>query len=361
MGEKKSKIRDIKTQIVKELIEFIRYGETPWEKPWITPLRVPINAVTNRSYRGINLIYLFLQQLRFKTQDPRWVTFLQAKSQGWRIKRGARGVPIVFYTLREKEFVFELDLFQDKFITLELLVTHYPQVAEVVQKYKKAELKLDLVDKNKVKLIVTYPVLVYHYVFHASQVEGIPPYKPQLYNFNPIPTYEKLLMKIVNSPKINIAYRDEASYAPVVDTVYMPLKEQFKTSLDFYATLLHELVHSTMHEKRLNRYQGDYTLLNSMEKYAIEELIAELGAFIVSIKVGLPFQPSQSYAYVKSWFLKTDLKFNALYKIVKEAEKAADWIISEYGLAPQSFIEEETEINFPVETSEKDFSEVILS
>ena len=337
----KGRLADIKAQIVKELVQFIKHGNAPWEKPWIAPPRAPVNAVTNKPYKGINLIRLLLEQFRLKTKDPRWITFLQSKEQGWKIKRGAKGVPIAFYSLKEKEFIFEINLPKDRIVTLDLLVARYPQIEDVVQKYRSADFQLDLIAENKVKLTITHPVLVYHYVFHASQVEGIPPYKPQLYNFNPIPIYEKLLTKTSNSPKIDIAYRDEASYAPLIDTVYMPLKEQFKTSLDFYATLLHELSHSTMHKKRLDRYNGDYKELNHMEKYAIEELIAEIGAFIVSLRIQIPFQPSVSYAYVKHWFKKTNLKFKDLYRIVKQAEQAADWIINEYNLSPKTIAEQE--------------------
>jgi len=323
-----SKLADIKAQIVKELVRFIQADTEPWANPWITPPCQPINAVSGRPYHGVNLIYLTLQQLKMKTKDPRWLTFLQAKEQGWKIKKGAKGVPIVFYTIREKELILN---FNKDTVTQEDIWLH-PAIQELSKKHRRESFEFELIGNNQVKVTVTYPILVYHYVFHASQVEGIPEYKPRLYNFNPIPTYEKLLNKTPNAPKIDIAMRDEASYAPIADTVYLPLKEQFKTNLDFYATLLHELCHSTMHEKRLNRWSGDYQQLNQMENYAIEELIAELGAFMVSLKVGLPFQPNQTYAYVKSWLRRAKLDFKTLWKVTSQAEKAADWIISEYQL-----------------------------
>jgi len=348
-----SKLADIKAQIVKELIQFINADTEPWRKPWITPPTVPINATTGKPYKGINLIHLLLKQLKLKTRDPRWITFLQAKEKGWKIRKGEKATPIVFYKLQEKEITLQLseDL-QDQIITLDLITARYPQLEEVIKKYKESDIQIDLIEKNTVKITITHPVLVYHYVFHASQIEGIPPFKPQLFNFNPIPVYEKLLTRTPNSPKILIDYREVASYAPLTDTIYMPLKEQFETSLDFYATLLHELSHSTMHEKRLNRYQGRYDGLNKLEHYAREELIAEIGAFIVSLKVGIPFKPNQSYAYVKSWFFRSELKFKDLYKIVKEAEKSADWIISEFKLPVRLSTEQEQKFPYQAELHE---------
>ena len=53
---------------------------------------------------------------------------------------------------------------------------------------------------------------------------------------------------------------------------------------------------------------------------------------MVSLKTELPFRPNSTYAYAKSWFENGKLTFKDVYKAVKEAEKAADWVIEKFGL-----------------------------
>ena len=105
-----------------------------------------------------------------------------------------------------------------------------------------------------------------------------------------------------------------------------------------------------MHSKRLKRYsEEELKELKKKENYAREELIAELGAFITSLKVKLPFNPNQTYAYCRSYIKKylLKIKFKELYKIVSQAEKVANWIIKEYQLLPS----EETTSKFETQTT----------
>ena len=58
----------------------------------------------------------------------------------------------------------------------------------------------------------------------------------------------------------------------------MPNRDQFHTSEGMYATWAHEQIHSTGHSSRLNRPLGG---ANGSEAYAREELVAELGAYLL--------------------------------------------------------------------------------
>ena len=46
---------------------------------------------------------------------------------------------------------------------------------------------------------------------------------------------------------------DRAYYFPARDEIHLPLREQFPKVAEYYSTAFHESVHSTGHEKRLNR------------------------------------------------------------------------------------------------------------
>jgi len=352
--------KDIKNQILKELIEAVQKDIAPWEKPWKTQILPPQNAISKRPYKGINLIRLFmLQNFKFKSADPRWCTFLQAKQQGWKIKKGARGTPIIFYEWKEKEYIFPLPenhTFTTTQDVVSFLILNNNDFYSLYKKFPHAQYHFNP-QENALYVKISYPVLAVHYVFHASQIEGIPEFKPIKNNWNPVPIFEKLLKPTPDSPTLDIAYRDFACYSYHDDTIYLPLKEQFEDPLEFYSTLLHELCHSTMHSKRLKRYsEEELKELKKKENYAREELIAELGAFITSLKVKLSFNPNQTYAYCKSYIKKylQKVKFKELYKIVSLAERIADWIIREFQLLPS----EETTSKFETRTTTSTQSQI---
>ena len=46
---------------------------------------------------------------------------------------------------------------------------------------------------------------------------------------------------------------DRAYYSPARDEIHLPLRDQFIHAAEYYSTAFHESVHSTGHEKRLNR------------------------------------------------------------------------------------------------------------
>jgi antirestriction protein ArdC len=68
---------------------------------------------------------------------------------------------------------------------------------------------------------------------------------------------------------------NRAYYRPSTDSIVLPLFEAFRDAESYYATLAHETTHWTAHESRLSR---DFGKRFGSEGYAIEELVAELGA-----------------------------------------------------------------------------------
>ena len=57
----------------------------------------PINAITRKPYSGKNILILTeAAKALGRTDDPRWLTFLQAKELGGHVKKGAKGTQIQF-------------------------------------------------------------------------------------------------------------------------------------------------------------------------------------------------------------------------------------------------------------------------
>ena len=55
----------------------------------------PLNAVTGKPYQGKNVVILTEAAIALSTTDNRWMTFVQARSKGWNVKKGSKGVRIV--------------------------------------------------------------------------------------------------------------------------------------------------------------------------------------------------------------------------------------------------------------------------
>ena len=55
----------------------------------------PLNAVTGKPYQGKNVVILTEAAIALSTTDNRWMTFVQARSKGWSVKKGSKGVRIV--------------------------------------------------------------------------------------------------------------------------------------------------------------------------------------------------------------------------------------------------------------------------
>lgn len=105
--------------------------------------------------------------------------------------------------------------------------------------------------------------------------------------------------------RIPIEYGDHgACYRPIEDRILMPKIESFKDEIGYANTLVHEVVHSTGRKNRLKRTAiQEKQTENKLERYSLEELVAELGAAMVMAKLGIkaPEHNDQSIAYFKGW------------------------------------------------------------
>lgn len=202
---------DIYSMVTERIIEQLENGYIPWERPWTGVREGAYNRISKTPYSIMNQLLL--------KHPGEYATFKQWKDCGGHIKKGEKAEFVVFWKV-----------------------------------YRKEEEK-DNGDKNERNI----PVLRYYNVFHISQVEGVEPLKEEELNHtDPIEEAEKLIhdystrecMRIIRE-KTNKAY-----YSPVLDEIHAPLLEQFPEAAEAYSTYFHEIVHSTGHSKRLDRFQG---------------------------------------------------------------------------------------------------------
>lgn len=74
----------------------------------------------------------------------------------------------------------------------------------------------------------------------------------------------------------------------------------FKSADEYYATLFHEVIHSTGHPKRLHRFEVAGPGFQD-KSYSREELVAELGSAFLSEVAHLEVNIRNKAAYIKGW------------------------------------------------------------
>ena len=125
-------------------------------------------------------------------------------------------------------------------------------------------------------------------------------------------------------------------YNSGLDVIGMPALADFIDTKDataeqnYFATLFHEIGHSTGHESRLKRPLGNKF---GNENYAFEELIAELTSVFIASHTGLEPTPALNHtSYIKSWndALKDDPR--TIIKAMNKASKASQFFLDNTSL-----------------------------
>src|SRR5712691_2715880 len=78
--------------ITDRILTLLEQGTVPWHQPWDSVTGLPRNLFSQRPYRGINVWML----TAMGSASPFWATFHQVKAAGGSIRKGERGVPVVF-------------------------------------------------------------------------------------------------------------------------------------------------------------------------------------------------------------------------------------------------------------------------
>jgi hypothetical protein len=121
-----------------------------------------------------------------------------------------------------------------------------------------------------------------------------------------------------------------AFYRPATDSIQLPPREVFigspisSPAESYYSTICHELTHWTSAEPRCNRQLGERF---GDQAYAMEELVAELGAAFVCADLQITDDPRADHAqYLASWLavLKADKK--AIFTAASKATEAATFL-----------------------------------
>lgn len=275
--------------VTEKIIEMLEAGTAPWHKPWNAEMGMPRSLSTGKRYRGINIWLLGSSMYT----SPWWGTYRQITERDSQVRRGERGTLVVFWKKTKRRVTDDSGEESDR----------------------------------------AGFILRYYKVFNAEQCEPslIVPEIPgsEVYEHEPIEAAQEVAdgyFAASGAPGFRVG-GGRASYSPGADVVSMPQREAFHSGEEYYSTHFHEMTHSTGHSARLAR--PDLLASHSFgdENYSREELVAEMGAAMLSGFTGIDqvTLPS-SAAYLAHWVkvLRGDTRL--VVTAAAQAQRAADWI-----------------------------------
>jgi antirestriction protein ArdC len=197
--------RDLYQTVTDRIVAQMETGTMPWEKAWSsTGSALPMNAVTERPYSGINVVLFWMAQDAGYAK-PRYLTFKQALDAGGNVRKGEHGTKVYYFK------------------------------------------QLTVADKasGEEKQI---PMLREYTVFNVAQCENLPEKIVHGSKFVQRNQDEREADADCFIRATGADFREGAGvpcFVPSKDFISMPPFAAFNSKPDFYATSFHELTHWT--------------------------------------------------------------------------------------------------------------------
>lgn len=304
--------------VTDRMIAALKMGTVPWRQPWTAASGGrPMRMNNGDPYLGINVLLLGLTSLERGYNSPWWGSYDEIARRSGMVKRtrprggsywvspdgssrgvrkGETGTKIVFAkTVIKKE--------------------RDPQTGDVTER----------------------PVYLLHMwtVFNAEQADRLPARYFPGKDGEPVQEIRDAQevidrFRANGGPALLLMPGNRADYSWATDVITMPARSQFRTSEGYYATLFHELTHSTGHKDRLDREASDFSHDRKWGDaiYAREELVAEMGSAMLQAETGMATdqQFDQSAAYIADWLTALEKDSQLVPRAASQASKAVDLI-----------------------------------
>ena len=298
----RSKVEDYYRQVADRLIAQIERGTAPWTQAWEPGTRkLPCNVKTGKPYRGMNSVELASAADHRGYSDERWGTFKQVRDLDGRVRRGEKGVAILYWR-------FEI---QRKLVDTE------------------GRPVLDEEGRQKVQLEPLRSPQAFRYtVFNADQCDGLPAPERGKPTWEGIQAADRVLAG--SGARIEHTADSRAYFDLDRDRIVLPFKEQFASAPTYYQSALHELGHWTGHPSRLNRatlIEGTRDGYGS-KPYAREELRAEISSMITGDRLELGHDPGRHASYVGAWIQALREDPREIYRASKDAQGISDYVLA---------------------------------
>lgn len=292
MTQEKANKPDIYSVVTDRIVKALEAGTKPWTQPWQSmsaagsvtrPLRY-----NGEAYSGINTLILWGYAMERGFDTPYWMTYKQAQELGAQVRKGETSAPVVYAGALNRSETDQATG-EDNDVTIRFLKSYR--------------------------------------VFNVEQIDGLPEHyhAKQVMPATDIERIERAEQFFVATGASIHHGGSSAYYAMSEDRIQMPRFEAFRSAEDYYATLGHECTHWTRHTKRLARDFGRKRMGDA--GYAMEELVAELGAAYLCADLGLDLKDRDDHAaYIGSWLkvLKSDKR--AIFAAAAHAQRAVEFL-----------------------------------
>jgi len=289
-------IADLQAQVAGQVIEMIEADGLKWFQRWATP-RPPLNGVTGHIYSGVNVFTTAIWMMANETEDPRFLprSIVFPKDPGARVgrlRKGEKSIPIV------------------------AAGAHTSIDKDTGEKSHRQFFRI-------------------HRVWHVSQLDDLDDSRLVPAHLDAMPEqpaeHDAELERFVARTGARIKPASAAFYDRASDCIGMPPIETFRANGEtdaaqyYYGTLLHELIHWTGAASRLDRP----SLVNYAikEERAREELIAEIGAVMAGMRLGVQASPREDNAsYIQGWVKLLQDKPSAIFEAASAAGRAVGYL-----------------------------------
>lgn len=292
--EKGTRRPNVYAAITDTIIKAIEAGAGKWHMPWHAPetaLQRPRNVISGLPYKGVNILVLWAEAQLRNYPTGHWATYRQWQELGAQVRKGQRGTTVLYYK----------------------------------------QLPLEAEDAETGDTVRDYRLIARAFnVFNGAQVDGWKPWAKE-----PVDLVEthRLVEDFIDATGAEIRSAGaRAYYDRLGDCIFIPDRVRFRGSPTssategYYATVFHELVHWTAHHLRLSR---DLSGRFGSESYAMEELVAELGAAYLCMEYQVTNVPRPDHAaYIANWLkvLKGDTR--AILAASTHAYQAVELLMS---------------------------------
>lgn len=283
---------NVYARVTDQIIAALERGTKPWEPSWDDGTRagaaLPLR-VCGTPYKGINILLLWIAAERAGYHSPVWMTFKQAQALGGCVRKSEKGTAIIYSATREVE-----------------------------RETDSGEAQTEAI-----------PFLKSYMIFNREQIDGLPEdasFASANDRFAAPKERIDAVEAFVYAHNLEIIFGgSRAAYNPASDAIHMPHLDAFASAEAFYATLAHELIHFTKAKHRLDRNFDTRRFGDA--GYAMEELVAEIGAAYLGAQFGFaPYHIEDHASYLAHWLpmLKSDTR--AIFTAASYAQKAVDYL-----------------------------------
>ncbi|ABE61202.1 antirestriction protein [Nitrobacter hamburgensis X14] len=274
-------VQQLYEQVTRTIISEIEAGNLPpWLQPWKAGKRggiIPINAVTKKSYNGLNVLMLWAERQEKQYALAEWLTYKQCQEAGGQVRKGEKSTPGIYVN------------------------------KQVIEKGTEEE-----------RLV---PFMRQFALFNVAQCDGLPQNEP----IADLPEHERNEQAEAFFAAIGATTRwgePKAAYSPSLDIIVMPERGAFLNPESLYATWAHEHIHLTGHKSRLDR---DLKSRFDQDAYAFEELVAEIGAAMTCAHLQVKGELRHA-SYVDHWLRVLKQDSRAILSAASMASKATDYL-----------------------------------